>query len=395
MKKFALFLSIVTTVHGEILRLSKVAPEPGPGVSRIEAVDDPKKFVHVEDTPIVTEKDVELALPSPSREDSIDVTLTAAGGEKMRVATAKMRPGEDRLAIILNGKVKSAPILQSVPLGKNFVITGLDKESEPLEMAGLISGVSQKTIQMRIYKERQRLANRRKSQTPAFHTDDEYQQLVREREKMGLHYMDRLYTKEELDEILSPGMLPAEIIATFGKPHKIARMEDGGETMEFETAPEKFPLTKVHRMDSFVVRFDQGRLTSWKPYIWSKRTRAPKPRQTSPRPSNLVVKIPPSDMSSEDFEFISFVESYEITLKDDETGPTRADLIELMNALFSLSSASDEAEGIDSKCDIVSILAMKIPEISELAKANQNGKIPLSALGKVIQPYLFKNKPLP
>ncbi len=394
--KFALlFLAIVNTAHGEILRLSKVATEPGPGISRIEAGDGTKRFVLVQDTPIVTENDVALALPSPSRKDSIDVTLTAEGGEKMRVATATMRPGEDRLAIILNGKVNTAPVLQSVPLGKNFIITGLLQEDEPLKMAGLISGVSEKTIKMRIYKEKQRLANRSKSPDPTYHTEDEYRQLVLEREKMGLHYMDRFYTKEELDEILSPGMSPAEVIAIFGKAHKVAQRENGEETMEFATAPEKFPMKKVQRMDSFIVTFDQGKLTNWKPHTWSERTRVPKPRQTPPRASALVVNIPPSDMSSEDFEFVSFVESYEITLKDGETEPTHADLIELMNALFSLSSASDEAKGIDSKCDIVSVLAIKIPEISALSQANPNGKIPLSALGKAIQPYLFKDKPLP
>ncbi len=147
MRTAILFLTAVTAAHGEILRLSKVVESPAPGVTRFEFGDEKKQIVFVEDTPIVTEKDVEVALPSPSRTDAIDITLTEAGGEKMAAATAGLRPTVARIAIVLNGAVESAPVLQSVPLGKNFVINGLDAEDERETLAGLISGKSAEEIQ--------------------------------------------------------------------------------------------------------------------------------------------------------------------------------------------------------------------------------------------------------
>ncbi|MFD2258065.1 protein translocase subunit SecD [Luteolibacter algae] len=82
--------------------------------------------------------DIANAYPSPSRQDAVDITLNREGTDKMIALTAKMRPGIDRIAIVLDGKVLSAPVVQSVPLGKNFVINGLNEPGETKKLANAL-----------------------------------------------------------------------------------------------------------------------------------------------------------------------------------------------------------------------------------------------------------------
>ncbi|MGJ8634468.1 MAG: protein translocase subunit SecD [Luteolibacter sp.] len=82
--------------------------------------------------------DIYRANPSQSRGDSVDITLNGAGTDKMIALTQNMRPQVDRIAIVLDGEVLSAPVVQSVPLGKNFVINGLDDPGEPKELANAL-----------------------------------------------------------------------------------------------------------------------------------------------------------------------------------------------------------------------------------------------------------------
>lgn len=82
--------------------------------------------------------DIAFATPSQSRQDSVDITLNSDGTDKMIALTQNMRPGIDRIAIVLDGKVLSAPVVQSVPLGKNFVVNGLNDPGEPKELANAL-----------------------------------------------------------------------------------------------------------------------------------------------------------------------------------------------------------------------------------------------------------------
>jgi SecD/SecF fusion protein len=70
--------------------------------------------------------------------DSVDITLNNLGTDKMIALTQHMRPNIDRIAIVLDGIVKSAPVVQSVPLGKNFVINGLDEAGETRQLANAL-----------------------------------------------------------------------------------------------------------------------------------------------------------------------------------------------------------------------------------------------------------------
>jgi hypothetical protein len=281
-----------------------------------------------------------------------------------------------------------------VPLGKNFMISGLEEKDEPLKFAGLLSGKSEDEIADYIAAEKVRIANLPKPPPPIYHTDEEYQQLAIQREKLGLHYMDRTYTEEKLEELLTPGMILAEVTGIFGKANRVSRKDNGDWELTFETASEKFPIEEEFHLNSFNTLFSDGKLVSWNPYGSSKQTRTPKPPQSKPQPTNLEITVPPADMSSEDFDFITFVEEYKISLKPGKTQPTKSDALTLANLLFSVCSGSEKDQTIASQCDLISILAKKIPEVAAFVKNSKGGKIPTKALGKALEPYIFAGKAL-
>ncbi|TAG08020.1 MAG: protein translocase subunit SecD [Verrucomicrobia bacterium] len=83
-------------------------------------------------------EDIVLATPSPQQMDAVAITLNGDGEDKMIALTQNMREGVDRIAIVLDGEVMSAPVVQKVPLGKNFQIDGL---REPGEVENLASAL--------------------------------------------------------------------------------------------------------------------------------------------------------------------------------------------------------------------------------------------------------------
>jgi SecD/SecF fusion protein len=82
--------------------------------------------------------DIVIATPSMSQMDAVDITLDGPGTDKMIALTQNMRPGQDRIAIVLDGIVQNAPVVQSVPLGKKFEINGLDEPGETKKLANAL-----------------------------------------------------------------------------------------------------------------------------------------------------------------------------------------------------------------------------------------------------------------
>jgi preprotein translocase subunit SecD len=80
-------------------------------------------------------EDIAIAVVSPHQPDSVNITLNGRGTDKMIAFTKTMRPSLDRIAIVLDGEVLSAPIVMQTPLGKNFVISGLGKPWEAKSLA--------------------------------------------------------------------------------------------------------------------------------------------------------------------------------------------------------------------------------------------------------------------
>lgn len=82
--------------------------------------------VAAEDEMLVTEQDVDRASLNSLRH-SVDFTLTPRGAETLTRLTRSMKLGKDRLAILLNGVVVSAPVVHA-ELGGQFFISGLSVE---------------------------------------------------------------------------------------------------------------------------------------------------------------------------------------------------------------------------------------------------------------------------
>lgn len=391
MKSFLLLLVLSLTTRAEILRLSHVVPEAGEGITRFEiSYGDLKEMVFVKDQPIVTKADVATASPSLSREDSVSVSLTDEGGKKMLEATKAMRLGVDRIAIIVDRKVKTAPVVMSI-VNKNLEISGLNDPDEPQKLAARLTGKSEDEI-AKILAESKKLASQQPAQPePVFHTDEEYKKLKTEREKMGLHYLDKVYTEAELDQLLKKGMSEPEVIALFGKPYLIESKETG-KKFTFQTAPEKHPATKEFHLSSFFVVFTSEKVSQWKSSGWTDRTREQK--RAHRKPDNLIHKAPAVDLSSEDFDYVTFVEKYEISLKPGETTPTIPDYYDLLSILWLAALPAEEGQTIDSSCDTITFLKPMIPDLDVLVQKAPKGRITLTELKKILEPYLDGSKSL-
>jgi hypothetical protein len=142
------------------------------------------------------------------------VKLNEPGGRKLRETTARMRHGQDRLAIIIDGRLVSAPIIQAT-LGSSFVISGLkDLDARELnELAGKMSGRSTDPDGKVLVPE----PPAPKIEKVPF-TQQEYQQNKEMRERMGIFHIEAIPSKEELDQILRKGMSHAEVLEELGRP---------------------------------------------------------------------------------------------------------------------------------------------------------------------------------
>jgi preprotein translocase subunit SecD len=133
-KSFFILLSITSCLLAEpALRISKVAAEKGEGVEQMVyaflSVDGEKHedVLLIYKAAIVTEADVEEASAiDVGGERGIAVKLTEAEGVKLGEASRKLQPGANRLAIILDGKFVSAPVVM-MELGRSLVISGLNE----------------------------------------------------------------------------------------------------------------------------------------------------------------------------------------------------------------------------------------------------------------------------
>ena len=82
--------------------------------------------------------DIAHAVPSPQQADAVAITLNGGGTDKMIALTKNMQPRVDRIAIVLDGEVISAPVVNQVPLGKNFIIEGLREPGEVQSLANAL-----------------------------------------------------------------------------------------------------------------------------------------------------------------------------------------------------------------------------------------------------------------
>ena len=86
----------------------------------------------------LTGKDIVHAGVDLSRPTEVAVTLSNDGADKMYNLTSRMELKRDRMAVVLDDVVKSAPTVNSV-LSKSFVITGLDGPGEAEALTKVLS----------------------------------------------------------------------------------------------------------------------------------------------------------------------------------------------------------------------------------------------------------------
>lgn len=97
-----------------------------------------RERLFLKDEPVITETEVERAGVDPGTPGHLNITLNTPGGRAMKTATSAMRLGHDRLAVVVQGKVNSAPVVQAI-LSNTFVISGLDKANEAENLAELLN----------------------------------------------------------------------------------------------------------------------------------------------------------------------------------------------------------------------------------------------------------------
>jgi SecD/SecF fusion protein len=81
---------------------------------------------------------VQTASPNAFDPTQIDIKLDREGEDKMIALTKDMAEGRDRIAIVLDGEVMSAPVVQSAPLGRQFVITGMSGYEESRNLSNAL-----------------------------------------------------------------------------------------------------------------------------------------------------------------------------------------------------------------------------------------------------------------
>ena len=109
----------------------------------------------------------------------------------------------------------------------------------------------------------------------------------------------------------------------------------------------------------------------------------------------MNAKMPSVDMRAKDFNMVQWTEKIELTLKDGEKNPTVQDQMDLISLLYSVTKSIGENGVIGTDCPVIRTLAGEIPEVEELLKSAENGKIELVKLMDILEPYLFGKKQLP
>lgn len=397
----ALLLMVSSAWGEEGFRISKVVPEESVGITRFEIApkkDQKPEVIFVANDPIVTSEDVESAWVDPVSPGIISFKLRDGGEKKIGAATADP-VGNLRLAVLVDGRVLMAPVVRAT-LGRNFQVSGLEDltEDELGSYALMIEGKSADEVKAGVEemrKQREALAKMPRVE-PEYYTDDEYALLKAAREKVGIHFLDEVPTKESLDKNLRKGMTEAEVIGIFHKPRWHKKGEDG-ETIyyRYELADEKRPREKRMRMESFEVHFTDGKVTRWNPLGWSDNLPEPKrknERMGAKRAKRLLE--PAHDPSDPELDYVKFLEETKVVGEPRDL--PLAETAQVMGLLYMVSQYPvPEDQTINRDCDVMLALSADFPEIRKLRKQANDSGVPLKDLHLVLKPYAEGEMPYP
>lgn len=373
-----------------ILRVARVLEKGAENVELMTLVrGEEKEEFHVSEESIVTDKDVEDAWPLQQGSSiQVGIKLNDAGAVRMGEATAGMDLGKDRLAVILEGELLMVPTVND-RLRDNFVIMlGRDaKFDEASDLAQRILG--EEPVKEAADRPIPKLPETRP------YTEDEYQELKRQREKIGLHYLDAVPPEAELDK-LKKGATEQEIIKVMGTPSGRSAYKDRFLAFDYDCAPERLPLNPEGEMRPIGVRlhFDPETRTyrSWS-YTTGNWPREEKVIGRAEPP--LKVIMPEMDVSDPGFDFLILITETQIPDLNQKIG--HRDLYDLLAMIVNVSSVDDEDLGrtLPSDCDVVRFLAQYLPEFQRVVDGAEGGKTSLKQLKEAAHPYMWDGKELP
>lgn len=123
------------TMYGDIpaVQFLAVVAEPTSTSKEFEFKwRDEIRCLHVLTAPIISDPDIESAEISLEQPNTVNITLSEAGGVKFKNGIQDMLGKQ--IAIVVNGNVVSAPVLQAVEFGRKLQIAGTlsDRETQSL-----------------------------------------------------------------------------------------------------------------------------------------------------------------------------------------------------------------------------------------------------------------------
>ncbi|RYD17964.1 MAG: hypothetical protein EOP88_24255 [Verrucomicrobiaceae bacterium] len=392
-----LLLMIASVADGEALRISEVSDVAGDNTERMtlryrfEGQDKEEELFVLKE---VIVGDADVAQASVGHDGAIGVNLKPEGARAMAEATEKMIPRQSRLAIIVDGKLVSAPGVRTT-LGGNFELSGLDDDLDERALENLARRMSGRPELGPKEEVSKASPPPPRPETVPF-TEEEYQQLKASREKMGIYHLESIPSKEELDAKLQKGMDRNSVIAVFGKPYMMSgNADDETSQLIYKVAPEKRAENPERKMvhDGFNVGFSEGKVTFWG-FSFSNTQRE---RKVVGRvPGLLVASYPEMDFSKGDPDMIALIEGVKIPNIRQELNIT--DLQQLLSLALMTSNwgeGTEKESWISTQCDFMKILALHFPEAQDLVDGAAGNKVTLRSFGTAMSPYVTEGKPLP
>jgi hypothetical protein len=379
-------LAVQSVARSDTFRIAEVKTQEDSQTERLAYGKD--EVIFVNKASVLTIDDIENATPSSHQEHTISVKLKPDGAKKLRTTTERMQPGVGRLAIIVNGQIKSAPVIQQA-LGGNFEVSGFDE----LDARGL-ENLARRMSGRPLLKGDEEVIPPAKPPTSETvpYTDEEYRQLKKEREAMGIFHLDAMPTEKELETRLRKGMSHGEVITEFGRPTHGSKIPP--DSLRYNIAPERLPENPKRDViaDGFVVDFIDGKVVQWS-RTFSNGQRQEKPVDRSPRV--LKTTYPKIDFSDENMDLVGFFEG--IKIENPRQKITIADLGDLLSLASMVSESADinKRTDVSANCDVMRTLAHHLHEVEELRKKASQGRIHLAPLAQALSPYLTGEKLLP
>lgn len=391
------FIPLAADAAEPVVRLSLVSEEATPETDTLnyfylnQEGEEQLEILNIHREPIVTDEDVEKASVDPSREGYIHITLTKAGAAKMREATARMELGKDRMAVIVDGKVKTAPTVNAV-LGNQFMISGLADETDAY-ILGIVSRLNHKTLSPWEVKQ---LEDRRlypeKYVHDAPYTEEEYLHFHANLKRIGLHFLMKWIPEDELTKILPAGKSAADVIKDLGKP-RLVEAKGNREIWLYELHSDhpEYPKKEDYKLAQFTITFHDKKVVS---FSCSSGRYFDTPSDIRAEAGRQLKTLTPLVKDSADLTYTFVLENS--TIINPEVLPTTTDLSDLISQIgitFYDYRGPGAPIQIEISCPIVQYLAKFLPELKPYRGAR--GKIDVRLLNEIIAPYEKRTKRLP